>query len=145
MISPTIIWIIVGAILCLMEYFFPTAFVAFMMGIAALIIAALSLVVSQYNLLVALWLIVSALLIILARRFLTPKRKRKNLGDSDEGTTITKIAPGKTGRVLYEGNSWQARCEDASLAIKPDEPVYVVGCKGTTLIVLPINLLDSAS
>ena len=128
-----------------MEYFFPTAFVAFMMGIGALIVAAISLVLSQYTLLVALWLIVSTVLIVLSRRFLTPKRKKTNLGDADEGTTITKIAPGQTGRVLYEGNSWQARCEDVTLAIDPNEPVYVVGRRGTTLIVLPINLLDSAS
>ena len=127
-----------------MEFFFPTAFVAFMMGIGALIVALISLVLpSQYTLLVALWLVISTLLIILSRRFFTPKRKKANLGDADEGETITAIAPGKTGRVLYEGNSWQAKCADITTAIAPNEPVYVVGREGTTLIVLPVNLLES--
>ncbi|MGK7936394.1 MAG: NfeD family protein [Xenococcaceae cyanobacterium] len=141
--SLTFLWIIAGAILCLMELVFPTAFVAFMMGISALMVAAVSLVVPQLNLLVALWLVFSTLLVIMSRRLFTPKRKKANLGDAHEGETITAIAPGKTGRVLYEGNSWQARCVDATRAIAPHEPVYVVGCEGTTLIVLPVNLLDS--
>ncbi|MGK7951627.1 MAG: NfeD family protein [Xenococcaceae cyanobacterium] len=143
MVSPTILWIIAGAVLCLMEFVFPTAFVAFMMGISALIVAAISLVLTQFNLLVALWLIISTLLIFLSRRFFTPKRKRANLGDADEGETLTAIAPGKTGRVLYEGNSWQAKCADPTIAIAIYEPVYIVGRKGTTLIVLPVNLLES--
>lgn len=126
-----------------MEFIFPTAFVAFMMGISALIVAAISLVLPQYTFLVALWLVFSTVLIVLSRRFLTPKRKKANLGDADEGETITAIAPGKTGRVLYEGNSWQARCEDITSSIAPNEPVYVVGRQGTTLIVLPVNLLES--
>ncbi len=127
-----------------MEFFFPTAFVAFMMGIGALIVAVISLVLpDRYTLLVALWLVVSTLLIILSRRFFTPKRKKANLGDADEGETITAIAPGKTGRVLYEGNSWQAKCADPTTAIAPNELVYVVGREGTTLIVLPVNLLNS--
>lgn len=127
-----------------MEFVFPTAFVAFMMGIGALIVAAISLVLpNQYTLLVTLWLAISTLLIILSRRFFTPKRKKINLGDADEGETITAIAPGKTGRVLYEGNSWQARCADTTTVIAPNEPVYVVGREGTTLIVLPVNLLES--
>ena len=79
-----------------------------------------------------MWLAISTLLIILSRRFFTPKRKKINLGDADEGETITAIAPGKTGRVLYEGNSWQARCADTTTAIAPNEPVYVVGREGTT-------------
>ena len=144
MISSTLIWMIAGAILCLMEFFFPTAFVAFMMGIGALIVAVISLILpDRYPLLVALWLAISTLLIILSRRFFTPKRKKANLGDADEGETITAIAPGKTGRVLYEGNSWQAKCADITKAIAPNEPVYVVGREGTTLIVLPVNLLES--
>ena len=115
-----------------------------MMGVGALIVAIISLVLpNQYTLLVALWLVISTLLIVFSRRFFTPRRKKANLGDADEGETITAIAPGKTGRVLYEGNSWQARCADRTTAIAPNEPVYVVGCEGTTLIVLPVRLLDS--
>ena len=126
-----------------MEFFFPTAFVAFMMGITALIVAAISLFVPQYTLLVALWLVFSTLLILMSRRFLTPKRKQAHRGDAEEGETITAIAPGKTGRVLYEGNSWQARCADINEEIAPNQPVYIVDRQGTTLVVLPVNMLNS--
>ncbi|WP_439648944.1 NfeD family protein [Leptolyngbya ohadii] len=49
--------------------------------------------------------------------------------------------PGQTGRVIYEGNSWQARCEDEGMTIAPNQRVYVVDRRGTTLIVIPESLL----
>lgn len=142
MLNPTLIWLIAGAILCLMELIFPSAFVEFMMGIAALLVAAVSLVLPNHTLLVALWLIFSTVLIILSRRFFTPKRRITDFGDDREGETITAIAPGTTGRVLYEGNSWRAKCADPIAAIAPNQKVYVVGKEGNTLIVLPENLLN---
>jgi membrane protein implicated in regulation of membrane protease activity len=39
--------------------------------------------------------------------------------------------------VLYEGNSWAARCESSTAPIPTGQKVYVVGRKGTTLIVMP--------
>jgi len=54
--------------------------------------------------------------------------------------TLTEIPAGKEGRVLYEGNLW-ARCDDHNLAIAPNQKVYLVRREGTTLIVLPENLL----
>jgi membrane protein implicated in regulation of membrane protease activity len=143
MLNPTLVWLIAGAILCLMELIFPSAFVEFMMGIAALLVAAVSLVLPNHTLLVALWLIFSTVLIILSRRFFTPKRRITELGDASEGETITAIAPGSTGRVLYEGNSWRAKCADPLTAIAPNQKIYVVGKEGNTLIVLPENLLHS--
>ncbi|MEL7354902.1 MAG: NfeD family protein, partial [Cyanobacteria bacterium J06560_5] len=56
-----------------------------------------------------------------------------------EARTTTEILPGKTGRVIYEGNSWQARCEDDQVAIAPDQEVFVVQRKGNTLIVIPLS------
>jgi membrane protein implicated in regulation of membrane protease activity len=126
-----------------MELVFPTAFVALIMGIAALLIAAISLFVPYLTLLVTLWLVFSALLVVFSRRLFTPKRKISNLGDAHEGETITAISPGKTGRVLYEGNSWQAKCADPTQAIAPQQKVYVVGNEGNTLIVLPDKSFNS--
>lgn len=138
--DPTLTWLIAGVILCLLEFVLPTAFVTFMMGIAALLVAIVSLVVPQFTVLVTLWLLLSTLLTIFTRRFFTPKR---NLITSDdtEAETITTIPAGKSGRVLYEGNSWRARCADETREIAPNEIVYVVDKKGNTLIVLPRNIL----
>lgn len=143
MLSSTVLWIVAGAILCLMEFFFPTAFIEFMMGVSALLVAAVSLVVPSFTVQVALWLLFSVLLVMLSRRFFSPKRSLSLSGDDRFGETLTAISPGSTGRVLYEGNSWRAKCGDEDCAIAPNEPVYIVGREGNTLIVMPQNLLHS--
>ncbi len=137
----TLLWIIAGGILCLMEFIFPTAFVAFMMGVAALLVAGVSLLLPHYTLSVVLWLICSIVLIVLSRRFFTPKRQASIRGEEREGETITAIPAGSTGRVLYEGNSWRAKCADATIDLAPQEAVYIIRRQGNTLIVLPIKML----
>lgn len=142
MLDPTLVWIIMGGILCSMELVFPTAFVSFMMGIAALLVAVVSLFLPQYTLLVGLWLLFSTALIIFSRRLFTPKRKISITGDDSEATAIGGIPAGSAGRVLYEGNSWRAKCADETRDIAPSEAVYVVGKQGNTLIVLPSRMLN---
>jgi len=137
--SATLLWLLFGAALCLLELFLPTAFTAFTMGLAAMMVALVSPVVSSPFLQVLLWLLFSTGLIFLTRRFL-PKRKVSAIRDATEAQTITEILPGQTGRVLYEGNSWRARCNDDTKAIAPQEKVYVIGREGNTLIVMPNNL-----
>ncbi|MBW4615397.1 MAG: NfeD family protein [Desmonostoc vinosum HA7617-LM4] len=141
--SYTLIWLMAGAILCLMELFLPSAFVAFMMGISAFIVALLSKVgLGSLWLQVAVWLLLSTLLIVFSRRFLQPPRRRKSkIQDASTAETLTEIPAGKTGRVIYEGNSWQARCDDDKLSVAPHHRVYVVRREGTTLIVIPENLV----
>ena len=138
-ITLTILWIVVGIALCIVEFFFPTAFVVLMMGFAALVVAGVSLFISNAVFLVGLWLILSTLFTILSRKLLTPRPKSQYLGDDKEATILTEIAPGKTGRVLYEGNSWRAKAADPSIAIAYDEIVHIVEIQGNTLIVLPKN------
>lgn len=136
------LWLVAGAVLCLAELFVPTAFVAFMMGISALVVALIALLVPQFWVQALLWLGLSTTLIVLSQRFI-PRRSSRNriLEDSLEAHTLTEILPGGTGRVIYEGNSWQARCDDHELAIAANEKVYVVRRKGTTLIVMPASLV----
>lgn len=143
MLNPTLLWAIAGAVLCLMELIFPTAFIEFMMGLSALLVAVVSLWLPYLSLQIALWLLLSVLLLVLSRRFLSPSLARRETGDDRCGETLTAIPPGKTGRVLYEGNSWRAKCGDDHSAIGPEEPVYIIGREGTTLIVMPQNLLNS--
>ncbi|MGH2413051.1 MAG: NfeD family protein [Microcystaceae cyanobacterium] len=141
MLNPPLLWLIAGSLLCLMELLFPTAFVAFMMGISAIFVAVISLLVSNLALQVFLWLLSSTILILLSRRFLTPKRRVAYLDEDREGETLTEIPPGKAGRVIYEGNSWRAQCEDEKLAIAPHQKVYIIRRQGNTLIVLPANII----
>jgi membrane protein implicated in regulation of membrane protease activity len=132
-LSPIAIWSIIGFTLILVELFLPTAFIAFVMGISALMVAALSTVLS-FNLQIALWGVLSIALVMVSRRFVSRRAALKL--DATEAQTLTEILPGETGRVLYEGNSWNARSE-AEMTIAPNQRVYVVGRKGTTLLVMP--------
>ncbi|MGB5596647.1 MAG: NfeD family protein [Crocosphaera sp.] len=138
MVSPSLLWLIAGAILCFSEAIFPVAFVAFMMGISAIIVAAIALIIPYFPIQVILWLSISTILIVGSRRFLpTQKALKSALGDAQEGKTLTEIFPGKTGRVLYEGNSWRAICADEKISISPNQKVYIVTRKGNTLVILP--------
>lgn len=139
----TLIWLLAGAALCLTELFLPSAFVAFMMGISALVVALLSQFGLALWMQVAVWLLISSLLVVLSRRFLQPRRRKSKIQDAVTAETLTEIPAGKTGRVLYEGNSWRALCDDEKLAIAVHQKVYVVRREGTTLIVMPENLLGS--
>jgi membrane protein implicated in regulation of membrane protease activity len=141
--NPAMLWLIAGSILCLVELFVPTAFVAFMMGLSAFAIAMVAWILpTAFPLQVVLWLLLSTGLVFLSRRFLPHPSASKKL-DAIEAQTLTEIPPGETGRVLYEGNSWRARCEDEMEAIAPNQKVYVVRREGNTLIVVPRNLLHS--
>ena len=135
--SLTLLWIVAGISLCILEFFVPSAFVELMMGFAALVVAGISLFTSNSVLLVSLWLILATLFTIVSRKFLTPRSKSQYLTEHNEGTIIAAIEPGKTGRVLYEGNSWRAQAADPSIAIANEEEVYIIESKGNTLIVLP--------
>lgn len=142
-ISFTLIWLLAGAVLCLIELFLPTAFVALMMGISAFVVALVSLIFPQLAVQVFLWLVLSTAFVLLSRRLLPPPRRMTKIQDAIVAETLTEIPAGKQGRVLYEGNSWRAECEDCDLAIAPNQKVYVVRREGTTLIVMPENLLHS--
>ena len=137
-----LLWLLIGGGLCSLEFFFPTAFVEFMMGVSAMAVAAvLFFFPISSNLQIALWLIFSTIAVISSRRFFTPKTSKRVLSDDTEAETLTAIAAGKTGRVLYEGNSWRAKCADSTMAIAENETVYVVRQEGTTLFVMPRHLL----
>ena len=140
--SLPLFWVVLGTVLCLMELFLPTAFVESTLGLSAFVVALLSLIVPQFSLQALLWMIFSLIFIFLLRRF-APKRTPYTLVESTEARTLTTIEPGQAGRVIYEGNSWQARCEDNRIAIAVDQPVVVLRRKGNTLFVLPESELTS--
>jgi membrane protein implicated in regulation of membrane protease activity len=143
MASYTLIWLLAGAVLCLMELFLPSAFVAFMMGISALVALLSQVGLGSLWLQVVIWLVLSLVLVLFLRRFFQPRRRKSKIQDAVMGETLTAIPAGTTGRVLYEGNSWRARCDDDKLSLAPQQAVYVVRREGTTLIVMPENVLHS--
>ncbi|NET60875.1 MAG: NfeD family protein [Symploca sp. SIO2E6] len=144
MLSSAILWLLAGSMLCLMELFLPTAFVAFLMGLSALVVALVTYLwpTMAFSLQVVLWLSLSTGTVVVSRRFL-PSARVANRMDSIEAKTLTAIPAGETGRVIYEGNSWRARCEDYVEEIAPNEKVYVVRREGNTLVVVPQHLLNS--
>lgn len=142
-VSPTVIWLVIGSVLCAAELVLPTAFVATMMGLSALIVAAIASFL-PLNLQVVIWMGLSLALSLGSRRFVRYSRSSAIL-DATEAETLTLISPGKPGRVLYEGNSWAARCGDEEATIEPKQKVLVVARRGTTLIVMPETILHLSS
>jgi membrane protein implicated in regulation of membrane protease activity len=136
--SPALIWLTLGVVLCLMELLLPTAFLESALGVSALLISLLSFWVTSVNIQILLWMVLSLLMFWALKRFI-PNRTAPALREATEARTITEIAPGKIGRVIYEGNSWQARCSDDKVSIEPDQEVFVVERKGNTLVVIPLS------
>lgn len=131
------LWIIAGSGLCLIEVFVPVGFVAVMMGLSAIATAGFALLVPSFALQAVFWLSLSVILIAVSRRFVPRRPTQFALKDASEGEMLSELLPGQSGRVLYEGNSWRAECEDPQQAIARDEKVYIVGRRGNTLLVYP--------
>ncbi|MEO0455720.1 MAG: NfeD family protein [Cyanobacteria bacterium P01_A01_bin.114] len=140
--SLTLFWVVIGVVLCLMELMIPTAFLESALGISALSVALISTVVKPFSLQVALWMLLSLMAFWALRRFI-PNKTPPALRESTEARTLTSIAPGQAGRVIYEGNSWPARCSDTQVAIAANQAVIVIGRQGNTLLVMPENILQS--
>jgi membrane protein implicated in regulation of membrane protease activity len=133
-------WLIAGSVLCGIELFVPMAFSSFVLGLSALVVGFLVPVLPSPALQIGLWMLLSLILFLASRRLVSRSRLPASM-DAIEAETLTEIPPGKTGRVLYEGNSWPAQCEDPQLAIAAHQKVYVVRNLGNILLVVPENLL----
>ena len=160
-LAPPLLWLIIGVILCLVELFLPKnwakryKFMALIMGISALIMsfilwkAAITfsfewqyIMYEGFSWQIIYWMGLSLSSIIWLRPMFV-KRKEFALPEAIEAKTLTEILPGETGRVLYEGTSWQARCADKKLAIAPNQTVCVLSREDNTLIVAPENWFRS--
>ena len=136
-----IFWILLGVALCVMELMVPTAFLESALGVSAVVVGLLTMVLPlAFSWQVAVWMALSLLVFWALRRF-APRRQPPALMDSTEARTITSIPPGRSGRVIYEGNSWPACCSDREAAIATNQSVIVVGRLGNTLIVMPETAL----
>lgn len=105
------------------------------MGLAAMITAIAALSIPSPPLQMLLWGGLSIVLSLLMKA-MVPKES-KQLSKSTEARVVTTIPPGGLGQVLYEGSLWKAHCHVTDMAIAPEQTVYVVGRRGTTLVVVP--------
>lgn len=140
----SLVWLLVGVVLCLAELFLPSAFIELTLGVSALLVAIVALVIPSFTVQFAFWIALSGVLLYLSRRLVPDRKAALNLEGDREAETLTEIPAGEAGRVLYEGNSWRACCEDEAMTIPSGQKVYVVGRRGTTLIVMPQAMLKSA-
>ncbi len=140
-ISPSGLWAIVGITLCLIELVVPTAFTAVCMGVSALLVALVALAIPSWiGIQITIWMLCSCGLIVLGYH-INKKRTSRKIQESTEAEALTAMMPNRPGRVLYEGASWRAKCADGVDSIAAHEQLYVVSREGTTLIVMPIQLL----
>ena len=132
-----VVWLLIGIGLIAIEWVVPTAFVSTVMGVAALGVAALALVFPWVAGQVAIWMLASVGLAWWTRRWVNTSGVKNSHWDPVEAQTLTEIPAGQSGRVLYDGGSWRALCADETQAIASEAKVYVIGRKGTTLLVVP--------
>jgi membrane protein implicated in regulation of membrane protease activity len=142
-IHPSLLWLVLGAILCLVELVVPTALVSVFLGLGALVMSLLALILPPWlGLQVAIWIACTALITWLNHRFL-PQRSAIDFTHT-EAQALTAISPSKVGRVLYEGSSWRAKCGDGVSSIAPEQQLHVIGREGTTLLVVPMYMLEES-
>lgn len=134
----TTFWLFLGIGLCALEAVFPTAFIALVMGVSALILSMLSPWILSSGLQALLWILLSGLGIWLSRSFVKPAVRVKSWDDA-WGDVLEAIDPGQTGRVRYEGVSWLACCETTEMSVMAGQTVQVLSKRGTMLVVKPVD------
>jgi membrane protein implicated in regulation of membrane protease activity len=139
-INPSGWWLIIGSSLCLLELLVPTAFTAVCMGVSAMLVALVALVLpSWFALQIGIWMVLSCGLVILGYR-INQQRSSHKIQAATEAEALTAMMPNQTGRVLYEGASWRAKCADGvDVSIEPHDKLQVVDREGNVLIVMPMD------
>jgi membrane protein implicated in regulation of membrane protease activity len=161
-ITPPILWIIIALVFSGIEFLLPKAvpkrfrFVALSLGIACLLNAGILWIASGIfgfdwrNIMyedaewqIFYWMGIAFTMLIWVRPTFTHYHIKPVVSVASEGKTITEILPGETGRILYEGASWAATCQDREIKIDANQKVFVLRREGNTLIVLPEDLFHS--
>lgn len=138
-LSPAAIWFIIGFVLLLLEFAMP-GLIIFFFGLGAWVVAASCLFTElPFNYQLILFIASSVLSVLLfrkgLRRMLQSKRSPSLLDDEFIGKVAkaeTPIAPGRNGKVLFKGSSWNAA---SSEHIEAGENVVITGNDSIVLIV----------
>ena len=136
--NPGLLWFLAGLALLIAELFTPS-FIMMFFGIGAWIVTVLYLLLGiGLPLQLFAFGASSLLLIILLRKklkavFLGTVTARQQAGNSSEESyghevlVITRISPGKPGKVEYKGSLWDAESDDA---IEADVRVKIIDRNG---------------
>lgn len=140
--DPWLIWLIVAAVLVLMEIFTLTAALG-MLGVSAVVTAgsaAVGLPLPLQFLLFTLVAVVTLLFVrpLALRHVIQPQKDRFGV-DALVGTGayVVSEVTGRGGRVRIGGEEWTARAYDETLVIPPGTTVDVMEITGTTALVYP--------
>ncbi|OCR02109.1 nodulation protein NfeD [Oscillatoriales cyanobacterium USR001] len=153
-ITPPILWLIIGIVLGLIELLIIKTqtqkyrFYVLMMAASALIesfilwrgsitfqFSWVDVMYEDFDWQIIYWMGIALPLTVWVRPVFII-RKKFIIPEATEATTISEILPGETGMVIYEGASWKARNEDSQGSIAPRQKVYVLRREGNTLIVV---------
>ena len=155
-------WLIIGIVLVTIEFLLPQKInrkfklIPIILGCSALLEAVIlwggsslfrfdwrMVMYDEFEWQIFYWMGLSLAGIIWVRPTFTHWENKFSIPQTVEAKTLTEILPAQTGRVLYEGNSWQACCQDKELKVGANEKVFVLRREGNTLIVVPESFFDS--
>ena len=149
-----IIFIIIGALLLLIEIFVIPGFgVVGIGGIICLILGGIFLIPSYQTrkwlissgymteaelILIVIIALFAAFFVFIVYKVIQIRKKKPTLGRmvGEKAVTIERITPDKPGFVRFQGEYWQAK---ADVTIEPNTKVHIVGKEETTLIVKPLE------
>lgn len=139
--STFVLWIAFGVGFWVLEFAAP-GLIAGSLGAAALLVAFVTGLISLPLQWFAFFVLSSAF-ILLSRRLLPKSSTELEESARDPGVVTVTILPGSTGRVAFQGTTWNARSEAVDRELPPGTQVIVVAQKGNMLSVVPIDLLKS--
>ena len=145
------IWIVLGAVLIVLELIVPGAVLVFL-GTGAMLVAFLIWLglIQTWVASVTTWFIVSLVLLLVLRsffqRFISGDIERQSTDEDLDAygevvDVVEAIGPDKEGRIRYRGTTWQATCYDHTL--EAGSKAQIVYRESLVWIVEPANPLDA--
>jgi membrane protein implicated in regulation of membrane protease activity len=137
--NAAVFWFVIGFGLFLLEFIIP-GFILFFFGVGAWIVAIVTLFVDiSLDTQLIIFITSSILTILLFRKWvkkiILTRKFTSEIEDEfigKPGIAETMIAPGKNGKIVFKGTSWDAKSEDV---IQSGENVIVIGNESILLIV----------
>ncbi|NER07019.1 MAG: NfeD family protein [Okeania sp. SIO3C4] len=155
-------WLIIGIVLSSIEFLLPQKIqrkfklIPIILGCSAILEALIlcggsslfkfdwrMVMYDEFEWQIFYWMGLSLAGVIWVRPTFTHRKNNFSIPQALEVKTLTEILPGETGRVIYEGNSWQACCQDKELKIGAKQKVFILRREGNTLIIVPESFFDS--
>ena len=143
--TPDVMWLVIGVLLLFVEVATGGFWIGFF-GVGAIVasIAVWLDLVGTLNGQVAVFLIASGVSLVALRRQLTkwmyaksgPSNFTSSVGDS--ATVVQQIPSQGSGRVLYQGSTWDAESDTGDI-LPDDAPVLIVRQEGTRLFVKAVT------